>query len=55
MCYSDKSLNGENLILSDKIWIEDGITKFEFTKLKRVGISYASENDQNKLWRFKIK
>lgn len=34
------------------IWIEDDGYKCKITKDKRVGIGYASEEDQNQLWRF---
>ncbi|MDR1773575.1 MAG: DNA-3-methyladenine glycosylase [Clostridioides sp.] len=52
----DRSLNGENLITSNKLWIEkdgnDTKDNFEVKKAKRIGIGYASEEDKNKMWRF---
>ena len=45
-------LNGENLINSNKIWLEDDnfVCKFKFAP--RIGINYATEEYKNKLWRF---
>ena len=48
----DKTLNGENLIKSKQLWIEDPGGKPAFKTTKRVGINYASEEDKNRLWRF---
>lgn len=48
-------INGEFNRLSfcsDNIWIEDDGYKCKIAKDKRVGIAYASEKDQNHLWRF---
>jgi len=50
----DKSLSGENLADSERLWIEDAPDS-EFSEHKRVGIDYASEEDRNRLWRFCIK
>jgi DNA-3-methyladenine glycosylase len=50
----DKSLNGEMLAVSKKLWIEDDGSRPVFLASKRIGIDYASENDKNRLWRFKI-
>ena len=41
-------------ILGDELWIEDDGFRCEILTDKRVGIGYASEEDQNRLWRFKI-
>lgn len=48
----DKSFYGENLKTSKVLWLEDdgACPKIKFAK--RVGIGYAKEEDQNKLWRF---
>lgn len=43
-----KSIYGDDLYI-----IDDGFV-CELTTDKRVGIGYASEEDQNKLWRFKM-
>ncbi len=50
----DRSLNGEDLITSDKLWLEDDgfVPKYQTTK--RVGIDYATEEYKNKLWRFVV-
>jgi len=50
----DKSLNGENLAESNRLWIEDDGVRPAFTAAKRVGIDYASEQDKNRLWRFLV-
>lgn len=50
----DRSLNGENLILSKKLWLEEKTTCYKFNVSKRIGIDYADENDKNRLWRFII-
>jgi DNA-3-methyladenine glycosylase len=48
----DKTLNGENLAKSDKLWIEDDGCRCTFRAAKRIGIDYATEKYKNKLWRF---
>ena len=52
----DRSYNNEFLPDSTRIWLEDGITVEEnnIECLKRVGIGYATQADQDKLWRFRI-
>ena len=49
----DKSFYGEDLILSDRIWMEEAEEVPEFTALKRVGVDYAGDW-KDKLWRFEI-
>ncbi len=45
-------LNRDNVVSSDAVWIgEDGFS-CEISTAKRVGIGYASQEDQEKLWRF---
>ncbi len=51
----DKSLNEEDLTVSEKIWIEDDGFSAEYFTAKRIGIDYATEEYRNKLWRFQIK
>ena len=51
----DRSLKGENLITSDKLWVEDDNYKCDYSLAKRVGIDYATEEYKNKLWRFIMK
>ena len=48
----DRSLNGENLIISDKLWLEDDEFKCKYRTDKRVGIDYATEEYRNIPWRF---
>jgi len=50
----DKSFYGENLITSDRIWIEPNLNKTEVSYLTspRVGIDYAGEIWKNKPWRY---
>jgi DNA-3-methyladenine glycosylase len=47
----DRSFYGENLINSERIWIEDADPVSEIKTSKRVGIEYAGEWAE-KLWRF---
>ena len=52
-----RELNFEDLITSEKIWLEDDGFEVDFDNIKlnkRVGIGYALQEDQDKLWRFKI-
>ncbi len=49
----DKSLNGSSFVSSKNIWIEDDGFKPCIVQDRRVGISYAAKEDQEKLWRFK--
>ena len=46
-------LNRES-ILSSELWVEDDGFRCEIEEDKRVGIGYASQEDQDRLWRFKI-
>ncbi len=50
----DKNLNGENLITSNKLWIEDNGLICNFTTSPRIGIDYATEEYRTKLWRFVV-
>jgi DNA-3-methyladenine glycosylase len=52
------SITGElnrRSICGDELWIEDDGIPCEVATDKRVGIGYASQEDQDRLWRFKIK
>ena len=40
--------------LGDELWVEDDGFSCAVTTGRRVGIGYASEEDQSKLWRFKL-
>lgn len=48
----DRSLNGEDLITSTNLWIEDDGYSCDYRTEKRVGIDYATPEYRNKLWRF---
>jgi len=48
----NKSFYGENLLLSNRIWIEDAPEVLDFKTATRVGIDYAGEEWRDKLWRF---
>ena len=47
--------NRENAVTSENIWIGDDGFRCQVVTDKRVGIGYASQEDQDKLWRFKMK
>lgn len=51
----NRDLNGENLIVSDELWLEDSGCTADFTTGTRIGINYASEQDIARQWRFIIK
>ena len=42
-------------ICGDELWIEDDGQACTVVTDKRVGIGYASQEDQDRLWRFKLK
>jgi DNA-3-methyladenine glycosylase len=42
-------------ICGDELWIEDDGGDCDVVTDKRVGIGYASQEDQDRLWRFKLK
>ena len=46
--------NGVSLTDSDIIWLEDDGTEPEIEAGKRIGIGYASIEDQNKKWRYTV-
>ena len=47
-------LNRDSVLTSDALWIEDDGFTCDIQTVKRVGIGYASQEDQDKLWRFKM-
>ncbi len=47
--------NRDNVVSSPEIWVEDDGYVCGIDLEKRVGIGYASEEDQNRPWRFKLK
>ena len=48
------ALNRGSVLTSDELWIEDDGFRCEIETDRRVGIGYASQEDQDRLWRFKI-
>ena len=48
-------LNRKSAVTSEELWIEDDGFRCEIALDKRVGIGYASQEDQDRLWRFKRK
>ena len=49
------TLNRESAVSSPERWIEDDGFSCEVETAKRVGIGYASQEDQDRLWRFQLK
>ena len=47
--------NRSSVVTSETLWIGDDSFRCEIETDKRVGIGYASPEDQQRLWRFKIK
>ena len=47
--------NRDSVVTSDTLWIEDDGFRCRIVTDKRVGIGYASQEDQDRLWRFKMK
>ena len=45
-------LNRQSILGNDALWIEDDGSRYEIRTDKRVGIGYASPEDQDRLWRF---
>ena len=50
----DKSFYGENLVTSERLWIEDEDKKINYKTTPRIGIDYAGEIWKNKPWRYLI-
>lgn len=44
--------NRRSIVDDPEIWIEDDAARFEIETAKRVRIGYASQDDQDRLWRF---
>ena len=44
--------NRDNIVTSDSLWIADDGFRCRVRTDKRVGIGYASQEDQDRLWRF---
>ena len=51
----DRTLNGEDLITSESLWIEDDGCIVKYTMEKRIGIDYATDKYRNILWRYTTK
>ena len=49
-----RNLNAVSFTESDLIWLEDDGARPQIKATPRIGISYASEEDQARLWRFII-
>jgi DNA-3-methyladenine glycosylase len=50
----NKSFYGEDLTVSDRIWVEDNGFRPAFKTGARIGVDYAGEIWKNKPWRFYI-
>jgi DNA-3-methyladenine glycosylase len=48
----DKTFYGEDLAVSNQIWVEDSASRVHFKTAPRVGIEYAGNHWVNKPWRF---
>jgi len=48
----DGSFNGSTIADGNCLWIEDDGKRYSVRRARRVGIGYASEQDQARLWRF---
>jgi DNA-3-methyladenine glycosylase len=51
----DKSFYGEDLSVSERIWIEDDQIKVEYSRHPRINIDYSGEIWKNKAYRYVIK
>jgi len=50
----DKDFYGEDLVKSDRIWVEESGTRPQYTAGPRIGIDYAGEPWKDMPWRFLI-
>ena len=50
-----KAQNGQFLSSTGELWLEEDGTKVKISRHRRIGISYASQRDQERKWRFKMK
>lgn len=50
-----RALNREDLVTSDRLWIETDDRTVQFTSSPRIGIAYASRRDQSRKWRFTLR
>jgi DNA-3-methyladenine glycosylase len=47
--------NRQSILTTEELWIEDDGFTCEIEADTRVGIGYASQEDQARLWRYKMK
>ena len=47
-------LNGTSILEAGPLWIVDDGCRCAISRERRVGIGYASQEDQDRLWRFRI-
>ena len=50
----DGTLNRRSAVDNENFWIEDDGMRCQILTDKRVGIGYAAQEDQDRLWRFKM-
>ena len=50
-----REYNRRSIVTDPELWIEDDGLRFEIETAKRVGIGYATQEDQDKLWRFVLR
>lgn len=50
----NSALNRRSVLDTEDFWIEDDGMRYAILSDKRVGIGYASQEDQDRLWRFKM-
>ncbi|MDY5869936.1 MAG: DNA-3-methyladenine glycosylase [Lachnospiraceae bacterium] len=50
----NRDLNGEDLVESNRLWVEDDGYRPDYTVAKRVGIDYATPEYRDILWRYVI-
>jgi len=48
----DRDFNGEDLVVSERIWIEESGSSSAYSTGPRVGIDYAGEPWKSKPWRY---
>jgi DNA-3-methyladenine glycosylase len=48
----DRTMHGEDLTISNKIWIENGLDNPAYIQQPRVGINYAGEPWKSNPWRY---
>ena len=51
----DRLLNREDLVASDRLWLESDGSPVTFAAASRIGIGYASKRDQKRKWRFTLR